>query len=431
MRATRKLYASALLVPTALLGLAGCAGSDEPPAGPVVTRTSRGDTAVVRTESGSAWGVEATLVPEVSIGEVEGDLEYLFGRVSSLAVGADGTIYAVDAQVPELRAYGPDGAFLRTLGRPGEGPGEIKGPDGGLAILSDGRVLLRDPGNARIQVYASDGEPLETWSIRGGFNTSNPLYRDTADNVYTQILVDPRADIRDWVIGLVRIGPDGVPLDTVIPPDAGYEPAELEARSGDKDDQNVSRTGVPFAPSEQWTLHPRGWFIHGISDAYKLTILRPGSPLIIERAADAAPVTPGEKAEEEARVTRNLRMTQPSWRWNGPAMPDRKPYFRRLYAARDARIWVEVALAGVEVEDPTYDPKDPEAVPDRWREPVAFDVFETDGTYLGRVRAPLGFSSSPTPVFDGDHVWATTRDELGVQRVVRFRVERGAEGTGG
>jgi len=55
---------------------------------------------------------------------------------------------------------------------------------------------------------------------------------------------------------------------------------------------------------------------------------------------------------------------------------------------------------------------------------VAFDVFETDGTYLGRVRAPLEFSSSPTPIFDGDRVWAVTRDQLDVPRVVRFRVER-------
>jgi hypothetical protein len=121
-------------------------------------------------------------------------------------------------------------------------------------------------------------------------------------------------------------------------------------------------------------------------------------------------------------------MTQPNWRWNGPPMPDRKPFFRRLYAGRDGRVWVEVPLAGVEVEDPGYDPRNPEAVPDRWREPVAFDVFETDGTYLGRVRAPVELSTSPTPVFDGDRVWAVTRDELGVQRVVRFRVERPAAG---
>lgn len=403
--------------------LAACSGGGSAPAGPQVTHSLRGDTAVVRTESGSVWGGEATLVPEMSIGELEGDLEYLFGRIVSLDVGPDGTVYVVDRQVPDVRAFSPEGRFLRTVGKPGEGPGEIKSPDGGLAVLSDGRILVRDPGNARIQVYAPSGEALATWSIRGGFNTSSPLFRDRDDNVYTQILVDPEADIRDWVIGLVRIGPDGVPGDTLVPPDAGFEAPELEARREVGENRfNVSRNSVPFSPSEEWTLHPDGYFIHGVGNAYSFTLLRPGSPLIIERAGEAAPVTHGEKAEEEARMTRNMRSTQPNWRWNGPPMPDRKPYFGDLHTGRDGRIWLEVPQPGVEGDDPDHDPADPNSVPDRWKEPVAFDVFEDDGTYLGRVTTPLSFSRYPTPRFDGDRVWAVTRDELGVQRVVRFRV---------
>ncbi len=117
-----------------------------------VVREMLGDTTIVRTLSGSVWGAEVHLTPEIAIGELEGDMEYLFGQITSLAVASDGTIYVVDAQVPELRAYGPDGVFKAIIGGPGEGPGEIKRPDGGLAVLSDGRVLVRDPGNARIQV---------------------------------------------------------------------------------------------------------------------------------------------------------------------------------------------------------------------------------------------------------------------------------------
>lgn len=201
--------------PIAILALAvtvtACGGSEPPIQGPQVTRTMSGDTAVVRTESGSVWDGPTRLVAEVSIGELDGDLEYLFGSVRSVAVAADGTVYVVDGQVPDLRAFSPDGRFLRTLGSPGEGPGELKSPDGGLAIPSDGRILVRDPGNARIQVYAQSGEALETWPIRGGFNTSNSLFLDREDNVYTQILVDAEAEVRDWVIGLVGIE-SGAPL---------------------------------------------------------------------------------------------------------------------------------------------------------------------------------------------------------------------------
>ena len=84
-----------------------------------VVREMRGDTTVVRTVSGSVWGAEAHLSPEVSIGKLDGDLEYLFGQVASLAVASDGTIYVVDRQVAELRAYGADGVFKAVIGHPG------------------------------------------------------------------------------------------------------------------------------------------------------------------------------------------------------------------------------------------------------------------------------------------------------------------------
>ena len=416
----------------AILALAACGGAEPEGGGPRITRSMAGDTAVIRTESGSVWGAPARLVPEVSIGEMEGDLEYLFGSVRSIAVAADGTIYVVDGQVPDLRAFSADGRFLRTLGRPGEGPGELKSPDGGLVILSDGRILVRDPGNARIQVYAPSGDALETWSIRGGFNTSNALFQDRDDNVYTQILVDPQAEVRDWVIGLVRIGPDGTPGDTLVPPTSGFEAPELESRRVEKGETvGVSRNGVPFAASEQETLHPGGYWIHGVSTEYRFALKRPGDPLIIERVARRVPVTAGEKSEDEFRVTRNMRQNQPDWRWNGPPVPSEKPAFLRFYAGRDGRIWVQIPQPGVEGEDLNYDPRNPDAVPNRWTEPVAFDVFQEDGTYLGEVTAPEGFSAYPTPIFDGDTVWAVTRDELGVQRVVRYHIRREGQTTEG
>jgi hypothetical protein len=74
---------------------------------------------------------------------------------------------------------------------------------------------------------------------------------------------------------------------------------------------------------------------------------------------------------------------------------------------------------GIEGDDPTYDPTNPNAVPDRWKEPLAFDVFEPDGRFLGQVYGPMGLGLF---VFDGDQVWAVSRDHLGVQRVVRFRI---------
>jgi hypothetical protein len=412
-----------------LLCLAACGGADDSGSGLEIQRESLADTLVVRTLSGSAWGADAHLVPELAIGELDGDLEYLFGSVRSLAVAGDGTIYVVDAQVPELRAYGPDGVFQGLIGRPGEGPGEIKQPDGGLAVLSDGRVLVRDPGNARIQVYGADGEPLDTWPIRGGFNTSSPFHQTRADEVHALILLDPEADVSDWRMGLVRYGPDGTPGDTLVAPDVGYEAPTIEARG--EDGRSASVSPVPFAPREEWALHPDGYFVHGVATGYHIDLLKPTDPVRIERSYQPVSISRGEKSEEEARATRSKRYTDPNWRWNGPPIPDVKPPFLGILTGRDGRIWVNVHQAAVQVDDPDYDPTDPESVENRWREPVAFDVFEADGTYQGRVTTDLGFRLYPTPVFGETHVWATTQDDLGVQRVVRFRIEVDQASPGG
>ena len=50
--------------------------------GPVVETETIGDTTVVRTVSGSVWEGDATLVPETSVGELDGPEEYLFGSVT-------------------------------------------------------------------------------------------------------------------------------------------------------------------------------------------------------------------------------------------------------------------------------------------------------------------------------------------------------------
>lgn len=418
--------AAALFIAAATATLAACGGSGTSSESAAVERDSIGDTLVVRTVSGSAWGGrEGRLVPEVTIGVLDGPEEQIFGNLRSMAVGPDGRIFVMDGQALAVRVFAPDGSYVRTLGRDGGGPGEFGQPDGGMAMLSDGRLAVRDPGNARLQLFdAASGEPLETWPvIAGGFNTSNPMVRAAGDTLLTPVLMDRDVDVSEWRMGLQRVAPDGSIADTLEAPDAGWDAPRIEARMESEGGTSVSMNGVPFAPDEQVAYHPDGFFIHGISTRYAFTLLRPGNWLRIERASEPARVMPGEKDEAEASATRNMRFTDPNWRWNGPAIPDVKPYFEQILPAEDGRIWVVVELPGVEGDDPDYDPTDPDAVEQRWSAPNAFDIFEIDGTYVGRVPAPEEMRLYPRPVIRGDYVWAVTRDELDVQRIVRYRLE--------
>lgn len=143
--------------------LAAC-GTDSGPSGvgPRTVVERIGDTTVVRTLAGSVWGAEAALVPEVSIGALDGPEEYLFGSIWSIAVDGDRNVYVFDEQAHDIRVYDATGAYVETLGGRGEGPGEFSRAEA-MALLPDRRLVVRDPGNQRVQVFGPGPGELDEW----------------------------------------------------------------------------------------------------------------------------------------------------------------------------------------------------------------------------------------------------------------------------
>ena len=413
--------------------LAACSGSADAPANEWrAVYDTIGDTVLVRTESGSTWGRDAELVADLTIGQFEGPDEYVFGRVRSLAVASDGSIYAFDSHAKELRKYAPDGTYVATFGRQGGGPGEYEEPDGGLAILPDGRIVLRDPANARLSVYTPEGEYLDGWRIQGGLHTSRRLYTDTAGNLYTMLRLNVEDETSDWRYGLIRYGPDGVPGDTLKPPDYDYEGPEIQASGRDDEHRGTMSAWVPFTPRVIWAFSPLGYLVAGLPKRYAIDLLlAPDTILRIERGDwQPVPVKAEEKAEHERIETAGMRQLDPGWRWNGPPIPDSKPPYERFFIGDDSRIWVLLYQEAqrIDIDEGFAEEDEPGRVPElTWIEPVVFDLFEPDGRYLGMVRAPDGFSIYPTPVARSDTIWAVVEDELDVPYIVRFHIEHPAE----
>ena len=179
---------------------------------------------------------------------------------------------------------------------------------------------------------------------------------------------------------------------------------------------------MPFSPNFVWTVHPDGHFLTGMSAEYRIDLPSDGRVLRIERAFDPVPVSDAEREYEREGVTRYLRSRYPDWSWNGPPIPDHKPFFKALLAGKDGRIWVQLSTEGQLAQNEDHDLDDPLSQPVTWREPVRYDVFKADGTYLGVVNPPDDFVTRPEPIFHGEYVWAVTEDELGVERVVRYRI---------
>lgn len=400
-------------------------GSAESDTGWTARVDTIGDTIAVHTMVGARLGT-LRLEERARIGKLEGEDYEILGAIEGLAEDASGHLWLYDVQVPALRTYAPDGRFIATIGRKGGGPGEYES-DGGVAVLRDGRIVLRDPGNGRFNVYNTDGSLDTTWPHRGGLFTSTPLVLDTTGSVWTMVVRTPGVGETAWpgaiwITELVRIAPDGTAHDTIGIPRYDFEPKVISARRGNASSIN----NVPFTGRFEWAQHPFGGMVTAVTDRYAVDWHRPdGTVLRMSRDAEPVPVSAEEKANAEELSIWSMRRLEPSWRWNGPPIPDFKPPLNDVLIGRNGRIWVQVAALGERIPDDELEaegtgPMDRPAV--RFREPVVFDVFEPDGRYVGRVHTPRGFKVEPHPVFEADRVWAVVEDELGVQYVVRFAI---------
>lgn len=398
-----------------LLAFLGCAGADagRTLAGPWQAAVDTvGDTIVVRTVGGSTWGGSGRLVEEIRIGTRDGADHEMFGRVRALGVTPAGEMLVYDAQVPALRRFGPDGTYLGTIGRAGSGPGEYRNV-AGMVVLDDGRIVLNDFGNGRLNVHDADGTLLDSWPLRPAIAELRPLHTH-ADGVLLHDARIGQGGSREEI--LVRVSPDGTPGDTLVLPHAGYRSPGVVASSS----EGSIGLDLPFTPARAWSVTRAGEVVALLGDRYAIDIHRQdGSVLQISRAVAPVPVTDAERAAEEARVTAFFRRFIDGWRWDGPPIPDTKPPISWVHVGEDGRIWVRIAQPGTAIAAAERDDRARSFV----REPLMFDVYESDGRFLGQVHAPDVLRLRPFPVFDGELVWGIITDNEGVDYVARFHVE--------
>ena len=107
--------------------------------------------------------IEYKLVIIDSIGVEIGEDEYMLGWPTSATHSPDGDILITDSQKHTVFVYTPEGEFIRTIGREGEGPGEFRMPSG-LEFYSDGRLLIGDTDGITLYDSSYEYQGQLTWS---------------------------------------------------------------------------------------------------------------------------------------------------------------------------------------------------------------------------------------------------------------------------
>ena len=104
-----------------------------------------------------------------------------FNHPTDAAAGPDGTIYVADGYGNSaVHRFDARGAWQASWGSPGVGPGQFTTPHA-VRVLADGRVLVADRENNRVQVFSADGVYLTEW---GDLYHPMDIYVDPAGLVY-------------------------------------------------------------------------------------------------------------------------------------------------------------------------------------------------------------------------------------------------------
>lgn len=400
------------LVPAALIVFLACAPGDNSGA---LVRDSADVTVVENTTTDSGWSGRRpwTAVVDLTIGADSGGEAFQFGRIGDLAVTASGDIVVIDQLAGQIRVFDRNGAFLRTIGRPGRGPGELSRSANAVIPIAGDSLLVPDPDERRITVFAPDGsvgrvilippQPRsQSWAVRpdGGFLLRG-LTISRGESGFT------------FWDALLSLSADGATTDTLLVFD--YAKSDLGG---------PGRLRMPLivnSPSWArlsdgriaWTALDRGYvMVHDSS----------GRPVakISHAMWTARPVAPDDKSAMVELLRAKLRMIGGDASFADSPQVEAPAHFPAITAVKTGpggTIWVQ-RMGSIETIDPMA-----VNAPDRaeFFGGTAWDVLDAEGRFIGAIELPKRFR-----IFRmvDDAIYGAARDDDGVERVLRLSLRR-------
>lgn len=119
-----------------------------------------------------------------------------FNHPTDVAIAPGGDIYVSDGYAGHrVHRFRSDGTLVQSWGELGSGPAQFLTPHA-IWVMRDGRVVVADRENNRLQVFSSDGAHLASWT---GFFKPMDIWGDQQDNLY----------VTDQVPTLTKLAADG------------------------------------------------------------------------------------------------------------------------------------------------------------------------------------------------------------------------------
>jgi len=354
------------------------------------------------------WTLSAD--PVVRIGAADGDEAYLFSGVRGIVVLNDGRIVVANAGDHTMRWFDADGGYLFQRGGAGEGPGEFSRL-GGITSGAADSIIAVDWSARRLTRFAQDGAIGETTRLVGLTGPPGAVHRLASGSFVVgvsgfstaQVGPNPQPGHVRLPSPMLRVAADGSRADTI----GMFPGVEIEIRPSDSG-------GLMFGPArfaKNLSYGVAGDRVYvGTADRFHVDVYSPAGELLRSiRAPDVdVRITPQVEAEYRDYLRARLADVQAEQRAQAERdlaaieLPPTRPAYASFLLDDGGYLWV-----GAYNLDYTA--------------PRRFVVFDTDGRIVSTVTVPERFR---VLAIVGDRVWGVATDELDVQYVTAYGIER-------
>jgi hypothetical protein len=308
---------------------------------------------------------------ELSIPGPEGKDEPMFSQIRGIAVDEEERIYILDIKEGHIKVFDRLGNYLNTIGKKGQGPGEMQYP-AFISITPRNEIVIEDPAVRRLTFYSLEGEYLKNISTAGG------------------LMVDMKIDSLGNVIGTMVVREEENPRYELVKCDSELNKLFTIGTSP------LPKPGKynPFIPVMVWALADNDRIVFGYPKEYEIKILDAEGNAEMRISQNYDPVA---VAEEEIKEIEKERKGSPDNRELD--VPSHHPAYRWIIVDDVNRLWVRT-----------------------WEKPSIgegfyYDVFDTELKYIAKV--PL----KQTPlVFMKGKLFTIEEDEEGFQVVKRHKI---------
>lgn len=354
-------------------------------------------TTVIRNPKEPLYGeLVLDLEQDLSIGR-EDDENYAFYRSVTCDLDSQENIYVLDFDQCRIQQYDREGKYVKTIGRKGQGPGEMENPS---RIFIDSKDNIYISQMRQFKVFRTDGGFIKSVVLRSSLSD----FFITCQGAFFALSFQMEEKTRTYAVS--EYDAEGNFIKTLASyPDEGYM-ATRKAGGG------MVAFGFSHEYNNRIYFCPVGpeSFCYGHSSLYKVFVADAKGRVrfVIRKDDDPQPVSGKERKAIIDRYAKSSMVTSGQLSRGeierGVSFPKHKPFFNFLLADDKERIYVKRLTSSAADKEPAKE--------------YTFDVFSREGHCLYRIKMPF----VPRLIRNGRLYQIKMDEEAGLAKILRYKI---------